>query len=214
MSAITKCNHSSDNAASFVNHPAIKNIYKGTVKIVSVVAAGYFLNGVANYLLFPLAAPTMHSTISLLVFVAPVFEEIIFRQVIQGTIHSFQKLYNRIVVKKVLSQNDLKAQEIFRVRCSAICFGACRLFKIKDDAMSIILRIVYRTTLGLGLGYMVEKYKSLTLPILAHGVNNSIAALAYIYSGNRRELPEVASLIVGLFALNLLWYKLGIRKGE
>ncbi len=117
------------------------------------------------------------------VLIAPVAEEIIFRWSLQGTIHIFQKRRNWIRKKRAISQEDLKAQEVFRVRMTAFLFGLAHFGNLACSDQAIFetsLQVVYATIFGLSTGYLKERTESIVLPILCHAINNTISVSAMV----------------------------------
>lgn len=108
---------------------------------------------------------------------APFLEEVLFRLALQNGIHGCQKLKNWIFKKK-LNEADLRIQKIFRVECTSILFALSH-FNVSSISFSLT-QMGLSYVGGSSLGYLYEKYGTLSVPILLHGCNNALEAYALI----------------------------------
>lgn len=124
-------------------------------------------------------------TVFLLVsFFAPIIEEILFRGIIQkGMINNGVKPRNAIII-------------------SALVFGLVHFNP---------WQFIGAFLLGLVLGVVYFKTKSLLMPILLHFFNNTIAAIMmkFYYTESFSELlhiPEFAVLLIGIVIFSMFYY--------
>ncbi|MBA3720987.1 MAG: CPBP family intramembrane metalloprotease [Parachlamydiaceae bacterium] len=199
---------------SFINHPITiatrKMICGGVIEICSTVAATAFLyQVVVKRMLNPLASHTYRNSIPPIVVVGPVLEEVLFRQLLQGSLHMVQRFNNRFIAKKPPSHQDLKIQEHFRVTVTAVIFGGVHLQNSHKNVFSAVKQFSLATLGGFSYGYLAEKYNTISLSILAHGINNAIAVLPMIYLNKSNRDFITLSCITSMVALKILCIKLG-----
>jgi hypothetical protein len=133
--------------------------------------------------------------------VAPLTEEVIFRGIIQHGIGLGQWGWNRFVIKKELTEEELAIQRTWRVQVTAFVFGAAHLRNSKPSA----LQVVWSYFGGVTYGYLSEKYGTLSLSILSHGLNNILAMTMIFY-------PQTIKVLwIAVFANRIFSYQLGTR---
>jgi len=111
-----------------------------------------------NALLRLLAKPTLEMfllNILLIAVIAPIIEETLFRGILLGSLKKYCGTWTAVIV-------------------SAAIFSALHME---------LFGFVPRLALGIGLGYLYEKYNSLIPAIGLHGFNNLLAVLAISFSG-------------------------------
>jgi membrane protease YdiL (CAAX protease family) len=206
-----------------VNHAPIviqvspsRIIYKAVTEVVAVVAATVFVNVMAQRILMslanhsmrvltPMAETSVPQYIKAVVIVAPVMEEILFRGICQSSIQLTQSFQNRFI--SLPSAADLEKQKILRIRCSALFFGLAHLYG-HTSAKSALIQCSVATLVGVAYGHLKEKYQTISIGILAHGIHNALICLALI----NQETVAMPILICSSFALDFFWYKLGTAK--
>lgn len=185
-----------------VNHPVPQNIYqfgkKVVVEVGSCTIVVLFLQTISNQLQQMTTNKQIRSHIFLAVMIAPIIEEILFRGIVQHGIWGGQVVMNRVSVKwlghEVPTSERLKAQEVFRVRVTAVLFGAVHIFNHATLAPALI-QFTIAGLAGLPLGYLTEKHQTLSLSILAHGLHNTFVSLP---QAAVNHLDEPLALVAGL----------------
>ncbi|MBA3720986.1 MAG: CPBP family intramembrane metalloprotease [Parachlamydiaceae bacterium] len=201
------------NINSFVCHPAVqttkKLVYGATLEIVSVTASSIFLKEVvAKRMLIPIAPDAMKAAIFTGVVLAPIVEEILFRQLLQGFLHMLQKFKNRFIAKEAPNPQNLKAQEIFRVRVTAVLFGCVHLLNPHTHVIFAAIQFTSATLGGLCYGYLSEKYNTISLTILAHGMHNALLCGAVCY-GHKGKGVKAVLLLIAVIAQKKFWFTFG-----
>ena len=161
--------------------PVLKNaivaIGKTTLTLMSQATKVTLLIISLNYFI-GIAFPA--STIAYkLIVLAPITEEILFRGILQTGIEYGQKATNciRYYLKDYeLTEADIKAQLVFRVRVTALAFGLVHLLN-DNTKLFLAFQVTFCTIHGITFGYYKEKTNSLTTPILLHAWNNTLAAM-------------------------------------
>jgi membrane protease YdiL (CAAX protease family) len=183
--------------------PAVK---KAVVEVTMVVAASIFLKYIALRLCLSSSFKPNHLAfhiIKMYVADSPLKEEIRFRGVFQRGIALSQMAWNAFQGKKTLSQNEILFQERIRIHASAILFGL-RHIKLERSVRSNLVSFTWTYLAGLNYGYLSEKYKTLSLGIVAHGFNNAIGQLVDLQRiTNAVAIPCIIALQVSLAVINL-----------
>jgi len=108
--------------------------------------------------------------------VGPILEEVMFRGALLGGLKACQYGYNKIrycINKYEPSETDLKVQEIFRVRVSALIFGVVHFTNYPTVTAFAVFHVSTCILGGLTYGYMAEKTNSVILPIFLHSFFNA-----------------------------------------
>jgi membrane protease YdiL (CAAX protease family) len=183
-------------AEPVILHPICQIAYRVMLESIKMVAASHFLDILVERLkrkATHLALNSINVHIKILIVVAPLMEELMFRGVILQGVHLLQKTWNEYAGNQ-LTQEDEKSQQAFRVRLSAFSFAAAHLFTSKSKiAAAIQFLLCYES--GLQWGYISEKYQTLSVGFLSHGLNNACSAAIQIY-------PEWAILYGCAFIVN------------
>lgn len=132
----------------------------------------------------------------------PVAEEIIFRLLSHRLIYLAQCGYNKLLQRTELTEEQKKGQMIFRVILSAALFSLTHLVINKGRKLHIQGPITFIG--GLAYGGLFEKYHTLSIGILFHGINNLLAAASTI---NPIPLFPIALLLNRCAAFYLLFRK-------
>lgn len=187
------CNFYNNYVVPFANHKVTQTALLVTREAVGLVAAGIFLTAFQRDICAQLPESlSAHSFgVKGYVLILPVFEEIIFRLVLQRGIQLVQKYRQHYIHKVQPSPEDLKAQEVFRVRITAVLYALCKTFYRQNNPSP--LHFIGHMLSGLTYGYLSEKYSSLALPILAHGFFNGLGVAALVQS---IKVPEHAPVLV------------------
>lgn len=109
----------------------------------------------------------------------PLREEICFRLIPHLLIYAMQWGYHRLRKDGELTENQKKWELISRVVLSALIFSISHLIRNPKTNLHIQGPLTFLG--GLIYGGLLEKYHTLSLGILFHGINNTIAATAAIY---------------------------------
>jgi membrane protease YdiL (CAAX protease family) len=163
-----------------IHHPVSQLAFRMVVEVVKIVAAKVFLEFLGKQFLNQVAKITPREIHIMTVF-APVVEEIIFRGVLLRGIQLTQKAWNWNDNRNDLTDEEEATQLKFRVRASALIFAAAHLMNPHKNIYSALIQFTWTFIGGLTYGYLSEKYKTLSVGILAHGLNNSLAVAASIY---------------------------------
>jgi membrane protease YdiL (CAAX protease family) len=109
------------------------------------------------------------------VIISPVLEEVLFRGVLLSALQGMQKVWNLVVVQRLLTPQEERMQQIFRIHLSAFLFGIGHYFFNPSRSLDItILNCVVSYGDGVSYGYLREKYRSLAVGVLIHGLHNAI----------------------------------------
>jgi membrane protease YdiL (CAAX protease family) len=189
------------NVQPLIYNPAIQFVFRAVVEVVKVVAAKLFLEFLGRQFLNNASKVAPREVFVITVF-APVVEEILFRGILLRGIHSVQKGWNYLKGKE-LSEKDVKAQQIFRVHLSALIFAAAHLTNPHKTVTSALIQFSWSYFGGVTYAYLSEKYRTLSVNILAHGFNNCLAVAARIYPAECAPLFLLAILVnkVGAYLL-------------
>lgn len=164
--------------------------YSICVETIKIVAAMGFLTLLATTI-----KPTSKISSKYIVraiIEAPFDEEIFFRGLLLRGIRLFQK--------SPASDEEKAAQQTLRVRVSAFVFGLAHF-------QGGPLQILSASLGGLSYGYLSEKYETLSMGIVAHGINNFIALKAAT-ALTRSIAPSIHE--AGFYLILALIYKIGL----
>lgn len=167
-------------------------------EIVKIVAAKMFLQFITKQFLFNNSKISAETAI-ITCIIAPVLEEIVFRGVLLKGIHLIQITWN-YCKKNDLTKEDELGQQIFRVRLSSLVFAAAHLLNPHKNLIAAGIQFTWALLLGSNCGYLTEKYHTLSIGILIHGFNNSIAIGAEVYSEQYAPLFLLAIAVNALIA--------------
>lgn len=148
----------------------VGEVLKETVKLV---AATCFL----DILSASLAKGTSQQTTKLIylaVVLAPITEESLFRGILLKTIHTIQNLYNHLILEREPTVKEMESQQKFRVHFSAFIFGAVHLLNPHKNIVTAITQFAEAYLTGVSFAYMSEKYHTLSITILTHGIHNAL----------------------------------------
>lgn len=178
-------------AGRMISH-AIDWISIGLIEAVKIVTAGLFLNYLTREVL-----NAKNSLAVSMIIMAPICEEIVFRGIIQRGIALCQKAWCHYSGKGELKDEDKKVQQLFRVQISALLFASLHLFLPHQNYLFKFLQFGWTYLLGVTYGYLSEKYATLSITMVAHGVNNAL--LFSSFSGTDKALKLLAIAINELF---------------
>ena len=157
---------------TFVDYTVAIATSKPVKEIISLVAVGVFLHYTSNWLCR--GQPLLSTDrIWYMVVLAPVLEEYIFRGAMQRGIMILQggADYFRNSNKKEFAEDITRKQQVYRIHFTAAVFGLAHLSNGYTMIQCFSCYFV-----GVGWGYLSEKYSSLALPILLHGIHNALVA--------------------------------------
>lgn len=171
------------------------------LEVAKVAASLFVLIGVQK--LFVQWEPTNILNLNLKNVYGPFLEEIIYRGYLQRGIEFIQHSYNTCWKKNHLTETEKKAQQIFRLRVSSFIFGISHIF----NSIPSIQQCITSGLGGMAYGYSSEKFQTLSLSILAHGINNTLVSVGMALI--RRKI-QAGSLIIPILMIHkLFWYYLG-----
>src|SRR5580658_4073943 len=151
----------------------VKTAYSVIVEIVKIVAATCFLTYISGSYLSPTRRVT-RLEIEEIVIIGPVLEEFLIRGLLQRGIGLGQKYWNEYVLKRELTSNEIKVQTLFRIQLSAIIFAALHLLNPHETRTNAMIQLTWSYIGGMVCGLTSEKYGTLSISIIAHGLNNGI----------------------------------------
>lgn len=105
----------------------------------------------------------------------PLLEELLFRGLLQQSIHVMQKGWN-YCRKKELTAEEERVQQVVRVRMTAFVFAAMH-YGNNSDPLYQFMSCISTFSSGITYGYLSEKYSSLAPSLLVHGLNNLFVRL-------------------------------------
>jgi hypothetical protein len=178
------------------------------VEIIKVVAARIFLELLSRCLAVG-RSEFLAKEINLGVVKAPVIEEVLFRGCLVPCIYFTQRIYNRIMKKPKLTATDQRIQQIFRVHLSAFIFAIAHLLNPHATVASALIQVGAAYTAGVSYAYIYEKYQTLSITMLAHGIHNALAIFIEDIPG-----AHVPFLIVALVIHNIGCYVLGTTDAD
>lgn len=182
-------------AGRVIKHVA-HHTYVGLVAAVKIVAEIVFW-GYLNEAMLKRSSSLGES----MVILAPIYEEIVFRGIIQRGIDLCQKIWHQFGGKGKLTLEDRKAQQVFRIRLSALIFASTHLFIPHPNYFIKLLQFGWTFLVGMTYGNLSEKYSTLSPSMVAHGLNNAL--VFSILSKTHVTLKLLAIAINELF-----WYAL------
>lgn len=186
-----------------VHHRAVQVVSTVTVEMIKIIAAKIILEFVGKKFLHDKNSTMTDREIYATTVFAPVAEEIIFRGILLQGIYLAQRGWNHYFDLK-LTDEDRKAQQVFRIRLSALIFAAAHLTNPHKSSVSALIQFTWTYFGGITYGYLTEKYQTLSVSILVHGVNNSLAVAGRVY-------PESAALcILAVFVNKFAAYTLAV----
>jgi hypothetical protein len=169
-----------------IHHPVSQLAFRMVVEVVKIVAAKMFLEFLGKHFLNQVASKITPREVRFATVFAPVVEEIIFRGILLRGIQLMQKAWNWNYYRDDLTNEEEAAQQKFRVRASALIFAAAHLMNPHKNIHSALIQFTWAFIGGISYGYLSEKYKTLSVGILAHGLNNSLAVAMGMYPGHVR----------------------------
>ncbi|MFI5344504.1 MAG: CPBP family intramembrane glutamic endopeptidase [Chlamydiales bacterium] len=159
----------------------------GLIEAVKIVTAGLFLNYLTKEIL-----NTKDGVAVSMIIIAPIFEEIIFRGMIQKGIALCQKTWHHFRGKSEIKDEDVKAQQQFRIQISALLFASLHLFLPHQNNLIKFLQFGWTYLLGVTYGYLSEKYSTLSISMVAHGLNNALLFSSFSETGKTLKLLAIA----------------------
>lgn len=162
-------------------HPVIRFPIQATIELVKIVAATAFLE-LLSQALFKKGSYSKQwkAPIFFITVTAPFVEEFIFRGIVLRGIHVLGKGAKCVILRRELTENEVLIGQIVRIQISAILFAAVHLFNPYPRNV-LIKQFVGAYVYGNLLGYLSEKYQTLSVAILAHGMNNSLVIAMEVY---------------------------------
>ena len=104
------------------------------------------------------------------VVIAPIFEELFFRGVVQNSIRKIQNFYLKHITRNAPSEEQLQRLKIYRIGITSFLFGFCHLINPGAGSSHVFVTTVQ----GAVSGNAMEKTGSLVVPILDHTLWNGI----------------------------------------
>lgn len=172
------------------------------VKIVSA-AIFVYLTGLASAQLFH---PSQRSRITTRIWNSairvPILEEMIFRLGSHVLIYSVQCGYNKCLGREELTEEQQRAQLLFRIIVSASVFSLTHLVLNKGRRLHIHGPVTFLG--GIAYSGLLEKTHTLSLGVLFHGINNLLTTTAAVFSPT---ILYPALLLNRCLTVYVLWRK-------
>lgn len=178
------------------DHPVIKKITWCGKEIVKIAVTTKILEIVVANCLKP-SSSLPASKIYGMTVLAPVLEEVLFRGILLPGIHCMQYLLS----KNDLTDEELEKQRNYRVQLSALIFGAAHLTNPHEHVAGALIQFTWSYIGGVVYGHLSEKYQTLSVSILAHALNNSLAVASMLAVTDGRK---------GFFLIAVFVSKIGI----
>ena len=158
-----------------IHHRVCQIAFRVVAEIVKIVAAKMFLEFTCRRFLSENSKYSSQK-ILLTVVTIPILEEIIFGGFILRPIYMMQK--------DAVSEEEKLNQRVFRVHLSALIFAAAHLSNPHENVKSALIQFTWAYAAGVTFGYVSEKYQTLSVSILVHGIHNGIyvAVTSGLYS--------------------------------
>jgi membrane protease YdiL (CAAX protease family) len=160
-----------------IDHPFIQATSTILIEVVKIVAAKIFLEFLSKRIsgwLSEISFLGHHLEVSSLVVTAPILEELFFRGFLLTAIHATQILYNRFISQRELTEEEELHQLTVRTHLSAFAFAAIHLTNPHETLASMLLQFGEAYVTGVSYAYLTEKYQTLSVTILAHGIHNAL----------------------------------------
>lgn len=172
--------------------------WKTVAEVIKIFAATLFLS-IAWACAYVNQPAAIKERALLAIVAAPLIEEILFRGILQKTIHLIQHL----TLKKNPTEMEKIHQKTFRVQLSSLLFGAAHLTNEGNSPLGRGIQCTWSYFGGVSYGYLSEKYQTLSMSILAHGLNNMIAT-AGSHFFPKHPLPILSLVLVN----RIFWHVL------
>ncbi|WP_213106135.1 CPBP family intramembrane glutamic endopeptidase [Candidatus Protochlamydia amoebophila] len=180
---------------------AIDIINSAIVEMVKIIAVKILLEEVTKVLFSSKQLPGINAR--LITVVGPIVEEVFFRGMLQRGIGIIQAGWNRFVIKRELSKQEIMSHSAWRIHVTAIIFGLAHVNNSHSNYVSMFFQITWCYMGGVSYGYLSEKYQTLSVSILAHSINNILAISLMVY-------PKFNELtLLALVANNIAFCVLG-----
>jgi membrane protease YdiL (CAAX protease family) len=149
-------------------------------EVIKCVAVNYFLELSILKLFGQAKKVTLaYSIVRTHVVIAPRAEEILFRGIIQQGLKLCQRKWHSLNYLKKASPEEQKIKKRVRIAVAAALFSMSHLNR-QASFNSNLIKLSVTFIAGMNYGFLSEKYCSLSLPILAHGVNNLLVHYAMV----------------------------------
>lgn len=152
-----------------------------TKEAARVVAATLFLEIAGQKYLVDQNPKVSQKEIYNTTVIAPLVEEILFRGVLLNGIRLLQKGWNYLTFADKLTDEDRKVEQIFRVHLSALIFATLHLFNPHKHIAGALIQFTWSYLGGMTYAYLSEKYHTLSVNILVHGINNTLAVAGAVH---------------------------------
>lgn len=176
-----------------IDHPVARVAYQVVAESIKVIAATVFLRYVTRHIFNETKLPPTFVFVA--VIAAPLIEELVFRGFIQRGIRVIQEGWDHFIAQRAPAAQDLEMQRIFRVKLTSLLFAAAHLTNSHSSLVGKVAQFTACYYGSLGYGYISEKYKTLSLPIFAHGMGNLAVCCAMAY-------PQHHFLFLTLYIVN------------
>lgn len=157
-----------------IHHPLTQMAFQITIEVIKILAVKFFLEILTKRLSAGISDGATRKLIHGVVVVAPIVEELLFRGVLLRMIHLIQLSCHHILFGREPSEEEKRHQQTFRVHLSAFLFAAVHLNNPHETVKSAIIQFVEAYAAGVSYAYLSEKYKTLSVTILTHGIHNAL----------------------------------------
>lgn len=138
------------------------------------------------------------ATFAIEIVVLPLLEEIAFRGMFQEAIKQSQNFLNHFIRKKIPAEDDRRAAKVFRVVFTAVVFGLLHATNFHYSVTDKILHVSSCVLGGLSMGFMREKYGSLSQSFVYHGLHNYIASSNSLHEELVLRICDLAAFILAI----------------
>lgn len=186
-------------------HPVSQYVKFAVIEAVKILAAKLFLEFLESQILSLKGSLIPKQKVYDTVVFAPLTEEILATGFIQNGIRLIQGKCNG---KKNLTQAEWKTQQAFRIHLTALIFASVHFLNPQKSMARMLLTFSWTYFGGLMRGYLSERYGTLSIGIILHGIHNSLTLLPHLIKpfwfvqltplfGDRIYLTDMAIVILG-----------------
>lgn len=158
-------------------------------EVIKILAAGIFLQILATNFITP-NSELSATAICTSVVIAPVVEEIFFRGVLLKFVYLCQR--------KPQTPEEEGKQRAYRIHSVAFIFGFLH-WPLGEGPINAVLAYFG----GVSYGWLAEKHQTLSLIIVAHGINNFLVMKAL--TSSPKSAPGYAALLLATHMGIYLW---------
>lgn len=147
-----------------------------------------------------------------IVFKAPVYEELIFRGVLQkgiGLLYTSERYieswFRNKSISEITTPGTMQIERTLRIGITAVVFGLAHALNPHSSLASKAFQVIHSTLGGIEYGALLEETNTLAYSILGHAANNFIAMTAYV--GIISSINALALIVIMDIALLYVAYR-------